>query len=383
MEPYPAVSALPRTLLVPSARLARRTPAQVSRELRELLRGGAPFEIGGSARSSPARLLARYPARAKLSLFDTTFYLSAPRQNPDLRFCVSYVVQPRARGGGPAVFARIFYKDVSLLWRSASHYLNQPWGKWIGKGAVRSTEQDGYIVESSAEETTDLPLEIQTALELYNQGAQRVPTDHVAVERVLRRGPEGRIEPYRDFSGPRERAAARRGGRINGGRPVARFTRRGDPGSLRFARGYEPDLRDGVVERAVTTSRLYGGRVRRFRILSTNQRIQYMFFAGRRQVWIGPPQATTTELMSFGVRTVDVRCDEWLCIPAFEYHFIDESLDPPALHSQIPEGFAGEPSEVDPIRADASAWLERLPVVRDFRREILGRRRNSPGRRRL
>ena len=44
-------------------------------------------------------------------------------------------------------------------------------------------------------------------------------------------------------------------------------------------------------------SKLYGGRLRRFRILSSNQRIQYLFIAGPRVVWIIPPQATTTEII--------------------------------------------------------------------------------------
>jgi hypothetical protein len=39
--------------------------------------------------------------------------------------------------------------------------------------------------------------------------------------------------------------------------------------------------------------------------------------------------------------------------------------------SQIPEGFAGAASEVDPSRADASRWLDQLPVIREFRRKIL------------
>ena len=62
---------------------------------------------------------------------------------------------------------------------------------------------------------------------------------------------------------------------------------------------------------------------------------------------------------------------EDLSIPGYEYHFIDEAEDPPTLHRQIPEGFAGEASAVDPSRADASAWLEALPVVKAFREQVL------------
>ena len=75
-----------------------------------------------------------------------------------------------------------------------------------------------------------------------------------------------------------------------------------------------------MLEVAHSTSTLYGGRLRRFRILSRNRRIQYLFMAAPRQVWIVPPQATSAELSSYGVRTVDVTVDEDLCVPGYEYH---------------------------------------------------------------
>ena len=54
-----------------------------------------------------------------------------------------------------------------------------------------------------------------------------------------------------------------------------------------------------------------------------------------------PPQALTTELSSFGVRTIDVEAADDLCVPAMEYHYLDDWEDPPVLYSQIPAGFAG------------------------------------------
>ena len=53
---------------------------------------------------------------------------------------------------------------------------------------------------------------------------------------------------------------------------------------------------------------------------------------------------------------------------------MDENEDPPRLHSQIPAGYAGKASEIDPSRADASAWIDRLPVIREFRQKVLRRR---------
>ena len=58
-------------------------------------------------------------------------------------------------------------------------------------------------------------------------------------------------------------------------------------------------------------------------------------------------------------------------MPGYEYHFVDDSEDPPTLFSQIPPGFAGAPSPIDPSRCNASGWIERMPVVRDFRRLVL------------
>ena len=65
--------------------------------------------------------------------------------------------------------------------------------------------------------------------------------------------------------------------------------------------------------------------------------------------------------------------DEDLFVPGFEYHLTDDSVDPPELISQIPTGYAGEMSLVEPGRANASAWLDALPVVKEFRRKFLGR----------
>jgi hypothetical protein len=75
------------------------------------------------------------------------------------------------------------------------------------------------------------------------------------------------------------------------------------------------------------------------------------------------------------VRTVDVIADEDLFVPGFEYHYWDEGANPPELVSQIPPGFVGPASPLDASRSDASAWLERLPVIRKFRKNLAGPKR--------
>ncbi len=357
------------TQIVPSAALSGRTTREISREFRARLDAGARLLPAGEARRDPPGLLAAgYTPRHRIDLFDTAYYLTDARQNEDIRFYVAYVVQ------GRRIFPRIFYKDVSLVWRSASHFIRSDHDNWIGKGDLVTTVRDGEAFEESAEETTDLPIEIQTALESALRRAPRVRHDRRAIGLVLRRAPDGRIEPYSDFTGPRRKAQADPRNLIYGGRPIARFTRPDAPASLRFAKGFEPDFASGVLEVARSTSRLYGGRLRRFRILSRNRKVQFLFFIGRRLVWIGHPQATTTGLSSFGLRNIDVIGDERAFMPGYEYHFMDESEDPPVLVSQIPPGFAGRPSRHDPSRADASPWIDRMPVIREFRRWVRQRR---------
>ncbi len=216
----------------------------------------------------------------------------------------------------------------------------------------------------SVEETTNLPYEIQASLDVISRRRSR-RRDNAAVELVLREAPSGRVEPYADFTAPRRRAQARH--RIHGGRRVASFLRAGDPASLRFARGFEPDFAQGVLEKERSASRFFGGEILKFRILSSNRRIQYQFVATPAYAWVNPPQTLTTEFSTYGVRTLDVLADEDLFLPAYEYHEVDEGRDRAVIHSQIPAGYAGAAHPEDPDRADASAWIEALPVIRQFR----------------
>ncbi len=363
---------------IPRAIVASVTPATLSplavRRLFDDLRAeGVRLVVSGNMRHTPEILLRRgYGPKYLLELFDTRYFLAEVRQNPDLRFFVAYVMPPAVRAR--SLYARIFYKDVSLIWRSASHVIRSEHENWVGKGDVTVVVEDGYETVTSAEETTDLPLELQAALETLNRQSKRVKTNHVAVEMVLRNAPDARIRPYRDFSGPRAQAISNPRNRIHGGKPIAWFTRKGDPHSLRFATGYAPDFSDGILECERSDSSLYGGDLHRYRIVSRNREVQYMFFASPKQVWIIPPQATTTEIMSYGVRTVGVALDDDLCVPGYEYHYLDHSVSPPVLVSQIPAGYVGKANAIDPSRADASPWLNELPVVQEFRKQVLNRR---------
>jgi len=363
---------------------SEKSPARVTREFRALLSGGARLKAVGEAKKRPSLLLeGGYLPHYELKLFGTTFYLTSLRQNPDLRFFVVYVVQGNAPPARTTIHPRIFYKDVSLIWRSPSHLAGPIDDYWIGKGDVAVTVENGYEMTDSREETTDLPLELQPALDELSRRVRRPRYDEKAVRLVLRRAKGDRVRPYADFTALRRRAESDPRNLINRGRPVARFRRANDPTSLEFTKGFEPDFRRGVLEETASRSNMYGGALRRFRILSKNRLAQYMFYAGPHHAWIIPPQALTTELSSFGLRTVDVLVAEDLCVPGFEYHFLDHSQDPPVFLSQIPEGFAGPQSVHDPSRADASRWLERLPVIQEFRRKVLAKKTRSARSRRV
>jgi len=367
------------TRIVTDVQPDERTPPQVASAFRALLRAGVRIRPAGAARAAPMRLLADgYTPKHRFGLFGNDFYLTNLREDANFRFFVAYVhldAENRHSDRSRFVHPRIFYKDSSLVWRSPTHYIRSDDDNWIGKGDLKCTFQDGEEIEYSAEETTNLPLEMQPALDVISRRSGGVRRDLRAIDQVLRRAPDGRFEPYRDFTEPRRAAMSDPANLVNRGENVAVFERPNDPESLRFVPGFEPDFGSGVIEVSEIRSRLYGGAVRKFRIVSRNRMIQYQFVAAPRQVWIVPPQTLTTELMSYGLRTVDVNVDEDLCVPGYEYHYIDDSEDPPELVSQIPEGFAGAASDVDPSRADASAWIERLPVVREFRRRVLGERR--------
>jgi len=361
------------TRIVPSVEPADLTPRQVARNFRALIDSGVKVHPAGEARDDPTELWSSgYTPKYEVSLFDTRFYLTNARQNPALGFFVAYVVQRRPTTGRTEIFPRIFYKDLSLVWRSASHLIATEDDFWIGKGDVRTVVQGGFEITECVESTTDLPLEMQTALETVKRKIRHAPTDEKALFLVLRGAPSSRTAPYRDFSEPRRRAEVDRRNLINGGRSIARFTRKNDPTSLQIVDGFEPDFAKGIVETSETRSALYGGALQRFRILSRNRKVQYLFIAGPKHVWIIPPQATTTELSTYGVRTIDVVADEDLFVPGYEYHYFDETADASEHFSQIPPGFAGEPSEHDGDRADASAWLDPIPVIREFRRKVLG-----------
>ncbi len=347
-----------------------RSPRAISSELRARIAAGATLRPAGEAAADPEALLrAPYGVRARLELFGAEIYLSSYRFDDHLNFFVAFVGLRGARGrAAKAFYPRIFYKDSSLIWRVATHFVREGNEDWIGKGDVRWVPIDGEEYLCSAEETANLPYEMQNALDQISRTGPKAKRDDDAVPLVLRRGRGNRIRPFADFAGPRARAAEKFA--IHGHRPIGRFKRKNDPTSLVFARGFEPDFDGGPIDVVRSRSRLYGGDVAKHRFLSNNGQVQFQFIAAHTYAWMNPPQALTTELSTFGVRTLDANLPEEAFVPGIEYHYLDTTEDPPQLHTQIPQGFAGPNIELDPLRADASGWTHLLPAVAEFRRRF-------------
>ena len=362
-EDRPQRRSRPESRIVKKLAPVERSPRQVKTHFESLLDSGARLQVAGGARKHPEQIVDAYPPVHELRLFEATYYLTGQLFDDALGFLVGYVVLDEASGKRVrTIFPRVFYKDSSLMWRVASHFVHDEDEYWIGKGDTRTEHADGEEYLVSVEHTTDLPFELQFAFDEVSRRRKRKRDDH-AIERIVREAPSGRVEPYADFISPRRAAAARFA--IHGDRPIARFRKEGDPHSLVFAAGFDPDFKNGLLEQNATESKFFGGELRKFRILSKNRQVQHLFFASPTHCWLTHPQALSTSLTSYGVRDIDVQAHDDLSIPGFEYHEEDRS--------QIPEGYAGEPHPLDPHRSDASAWLNELPVLREFRASLLRR----------
>lgn len=357
--------------IVANVVVADKTPRQVSAEFRRLLASGYRLRADGQAKSDPVGLLrSGYTPKYEIELFGTRFFLCNLRNAHELKLMPAYVLPaPRPGRAKPAIHARVFYKDSSLVWRTASHYINTPEEQWIGKGAVKWLQKRGARGWYSAEETTNLPYEMQAALDDVSQRGPRARTDERVLFLFLRNAPSDRLRPYHDFEAPRQRASKLPANRINNNRPIAWFTDDHDPESLQIEPGYEPDFQ-AVIDVSDSRSMMYGGDIRKYRIASRNRRIQYLFVAGPHHVWLVHPQSVTVELSSYGLRTIDVIADEDLSIPGYEFF---DNAGGGEVDDQIPPGFAGPVCPFDVDRADASPWNERLPVVRAFRGAKLAR----------
>lgn len=355
----------------PNVAVASLSPRAVARRFHALLEAGYELRVDGRAKADPMQLLRRgYTPKYEIELFGTRFFIANLRAAHDLKVMPAYVVPTDTMARGKKrIHARILYKDSSLVWRCASHYINTPEEQWVGKGAVKWMDSHGVRGWYSAEETTNLPYEIQAAMDEVSHRSPRSRHDPNILFLVLRNAPSDRVWPYQDFEAPREKAMREPANRIYDNKPIAWFAHANDPSSLRIAKGFEPDFRK-LIDASSSKSTFYGGDIRKFRFASRNRNIQYLFVQGPHHVWLIHPQALTTELSSYGLRTVDVNADDDISVPGYEFFDKDGSGE---IDDQIPAGYAGQACPFDPDRADASPWNHRLPIISAFRRTKLAR----------
>lgn len=366
--------------IVPSAALSPLSEGQVEREFGKLVDSGVEFKVPGSFRGDPKSLLSSgYTPKFKIELFDTAYYMTRLRHDGDEKVLAAYVVQKNPKTGKPVIYARLFYKDYSMIWRSPSHFQGSEAGvDWFGKGDFEPYSRSADGIKYSMEETTNLPLEIQTALDQIGTTPGIPKIDTKLASRIVRGSLRNRPAPYTDFTAQRKAAKENPKNLINKNKRIAYFTQRNDPSTLKFVKGYEPDFQSGIIEVSVdkgTRTDYYGGPLTKYRILSANRKVQYQFIAGRNHFWLNPPQALTTQLTTYGSRSVDVMADYDLFLPGFEYHYED---DDGSIYSQIPPGFAGKSNpHFDPV-ADASKWHAQLPVIQQFKRVVVSRGIKKP-----
>ncbi|MBN3041300.1 MAG: hypothetical protein JW867_09225, partial [Candidatus Omnitrophica bacterium] len=360
-----------------AASLESMSSRQVGYEFRKLIKDGVELKVAGEARKNPMSLLSKgYTPKYKIELFDTTYYLTNLKADDDERFFIGYVLQRHPKSGKNIIYARYFYKDYSLIWRSASHYHGtRKASSWLGKGDMKAVVENGEEVFVSMEETTNLPYEIQSTLDELSTRASLLRQDAKAVRLVLRRAPNTRPEPYQDFVAPR-RDAAQRIQPVNRGRKIAYFTRKGNPRSLRFAKGFEPDYHNGLVEVSTDSGALadlYGGEVKKYRFLSKNKEVCYQFLAAPNIFWVNPPQAAAGELTSYGVRPIDVNFDDNAFLSGLDYYEEPDPENSVAGFSQIPQGYAGKTNDILENLSDTSKWNDKLPHIRVFKRKFINR----------
>jgi len=159
-QSMPSPSNLPTQLpagLLTNVLPNEQTAQQTARELNALLQNGATLKPAGDGKHDPSALLKRYRPTHKIELFGAHFWVSSMRHDEYLNFMVTYVGLENARGQIRSISPRIFYKDSSLVWRVASHYISTDDEHWIGKGDVRWEQRADGEYLSSAEETTNLP----------------------------------------------------------------------------------------------------------------------------------------------------------------------------------------------------------------------------------
>lgn len=265
--------------------------------------------------------------------------------------CICYFYRPADNGNGHELYVRAFYKSNShAIWKVDSHRvhikpsddkeLDEARKGWFGKGINQ--------------ESVTLPSEIQSSMNEiisahYGQNlAQNKKLNNSFYRVVLK---ESTRRPPKEFTRSMvyEPEISKR---------FAHFKKPNDPESLEIYAGYGPELDKPPLEKYSEYNEHYRGIVDSYVINSKNGALHYIFnVSKKRKVWISAVQSSSALLTRFGVKREKIKVPTGLMVQAQEY--LDE----------IPKGFAGK--RVHSVYYDASAWVDKLPINKEFREKVL------------
>ena len=262
---------------------------------------------------------------------DTKVHFSQPYTLGDNRAaCVGYVEDKQGN-----VNVRAFYRSNSQgLWRSASH---AGFGGWIGKG--------------KGEESTNLPIPLQMAL--HSQAGHQVKD---VSKEVANQAFYGSLE----FAGHEAPEALQQ--QLHEPQHLGSFQYKlpdgyGVPESYRFAQqGDSPNFNNAPVNINYSFEHPIHGKVDANCYTSKNGDVSFMFYRdGKGRSWLAEMEKSNSPLTSWGTRADPIEHGD-LAMPAVEYR------------QQIPHGYAG--IQVTGSYADASAYVHKLPVVAEYRKNL-------------
>ena len=262
---------------------------------------------------------------------DTKVHFSQPYTLGDNRAaCVGYVEDKQGN-----VSVRAFYRSNSQgLWRSASH---AGFGGWIGKG--------------KGEESTNLPIPLQMAL--HSQAGHQVKD---VSKEVANQAFYGSLE-FAGHEAPEALLQQLHEPQHLGGFQQNLSDGYGVPESFQFTNpGDAPNFNNADANLSYTFDHPIHGKVDANCYTSKNGEVSYMFYRdGKGRSWLAEMEKSNSPLTSWGTRAAPIEHGD-LGMPAVEYR------------QQIPQGYAGP--QVTGSYADASAYVHKLPVVADYRKNL-------------
>jgi len=286
------------------------------------------------------------------------FYVSDPFVDPTSQKTVFlvYLKHIPKDGTAPQIFVNAYYRsDSQNVWRAASHQGVGENAWWIGKGYD--------------EQYQTLPSAVQEKLEGLKNSAAAIPTKE-GFYKVLGLGEEHPYDPA-----------------IMQSVMLSQIKNIVNPIGLskslfqtpQYERGLRPDFTS--CRTYETQSLLYGGKVTTYVVSSEDGAVEYLFNVavvnGVTKVWIGGLQYAHPKLTRQGIPSVPINAPWFYMTPAFEYASNIETLKTKMgvdLSSYMRPQNIYRPEKY----IDMSSFLDQLPIIKDFRAQVLNERPAVP-----